>query len=90
MEPAPANPKPDELPRRVQPVALILLLVLAVLIGSRWYLDRFGTRPTEQNRDATHRVDLNRASKNELMQLPGVGPAMADRIVAHRDLRNAT
>lgn len=85
MEPAPANPKPDELPRRVQPVTLILLLVLAVLIGSRWYLDRFGTRPTEQNRDAAHRVDLNRASKNELLQLPGVGPAMADRIVAHRE-----
>jgi len=69
----------------VQPVALILLLVLAVLVGSRWYLDRFGTRPTEQNRDAAHRVDLNRASRNELMQLPGVGPATADRIVAHRE-----
>lgn len=86
MEPAPANPKPTEdLPRRVQPVALILLLVLAVLIGSRWYLDRFGTRPTEHNRNAAHRVDLNRASRNELMQLPGVGPATADRIVAHRE-----
>ena len=69
----------------MQPVALILLLVLAVLVGSRWYLDRFGTRPTEHNRNAAHRVDLNRASRNELMQLPGVGPATADRIVAHRE-----
>lgn len=85
MDPPSANPKPNELPQRVQSVALILLLVLAVLIGFRWYLDRYGTRPTEQNRDAAQRVDLNRASRNELMQLPGVGPAMADRIVAHRE-----
>ena len=69
----------------MQPVALILLLVLAVLIGSRWYLDRSGTRPTEQNQDATHRVDLNRASPKELMQIPGVGQKMADRIVDHRE-----
>jgi competence ComEA-like helix-hairpin-helix protein len=29
-------------------------------------------------------VDLNRAQKNELMTLPGIGPTLADRIVAYR------
>ena len=30
-------------------------------------------------------VDLNRANANELQALPGVGPVIAARIVAHRD-----
>lgn len=29
-------------------------------------------------------VDLNRAGKNELMALPGIGPTLAERIVNHR------
>lgn len=32
-----------------------------------------------------YRIDLNRASRAELLQLPGVGPRMADRIEAYRD-----
>lgn len=31
-----------------------------------------------------HYVDINSASRTELMTLPGIGPAEADRIVAHR------
>jgi competence protein ComEA len=31
------------------------------------------------------RVDLNRAERHELLQLPGVGPSMADGILAYRD-----
>lgn len=31
-------------------------------------------------------IDLNTASKDELMTLPGVGPSKADAIMAHRQL----
>lgn len=39
-----------------------------------------GTRSAD---DGT--VDLNRASASDLEQLPGVGPVLAERIVAHRE-----
>jgi competence protein ComEA len=34
--------------------------------------------------DAAHRVNLNTASVEELVQLPGIGPKLAGAIVAHR------
>jgi competence protein ComEA len=35
--------------------------------------------------DAGSLLDLNRATKQELQALPGVGPVLAGRIVAYRD-----
>lgn len=87
----PATPPPAApdapVPRRSQTAALALLVLAAGLIGWRWYADHHGTRPTDLHRDVGHRVDLNRATRSELMQIPGVGPSLADRIVAHRDAR---
>src|SRR4051812_41030519 len=74
-------------PRRTQFAALVLLVAIAGLVGWRWCADHFGTRPTELQRDPTHRIDLNRATRAELMQVPGIGPRLADRIVAERDAR---
>ncbi|HEV2860826.1 MAG TPA: helix-hairpin-helix domain-containing protein [Pyrinomonadaceae bacterium] len=34
---------------------------------------------------ATPRVSINRATREELERLPGVGPALAARIVEHRE-----
>lgn len=86
VSPAPA-PAPVDAPlsRRTQVVALLLLSAIAGLIGWRWYSDRNGARPTELTRELTHRIDLNRATKSELMQIPGVGPQLAERIVGFRD-----
>lgn len=41
-----------------------------------------GAAPTT---DAEGRVDLNRATAGDLDELPGVGPVLAERIVAHRE-----
>jgi competence protein ComEA len=35
--------------------------------------------------DPEGRIDLNRASVADLDELPGVGPVLAERIVAHRE-----
>jgi competence protein ComEA len=87
----PAAPQPpaadSAVPRGTQLAAVVLALAVTGLVGWRWCADHFGTRPTELHRDPTHRIDLNRATRSELMQVPGVGPQLADRIVAERDGR---
>jgi competence protein ComEA len=40
--------------------------------------------PPRASKD-TARVNLNHATRAELEQLPGVGPGLAERIVAHRE-----
>jgi competence ComEA-like helix-hairpin-helix protein len=78
---------PEPVPRPTQVAALVILIAIAGLVGWRWCADHLGTRPTVLVRDPTHRIDLNRATRSELMQVPGVGPQLADRIVAERDGR---
>lgn len=65
---------------------LVLFAVLAVLLfGYRAYDTSRQFRPSEwQPAESRHQVDLNRAEPAELMQIPGVGPAMAEAIVRHR------
>lgn len=43
-------------------------------------------KPTELNQDARPAVNLNTADLDALIALPGVGPALAERIVAYREL----
>ena len=89
VPPATPPPAPADapVPRRTQAAAVVLTLAIAGLVGWRWCGDHYSTRPTELHRDATHRVDLNRATRADLMRIPGVGPQLADRIVAERDGR---
>ena len=85
--PAPQSPAPPAWPRGAQAAAAALLVVaLALLVCHAYGAGRWGARPTALEKDAAQnfRIDLNRADRAELLQLPGVGPALAERIEAYR------
>jgi len=70
--------------RSVQWVTVFLLGMAAALMLVHWVqMSRWGTRPLEL-RSLSTRLDLNRSEKAALMQIPGVGPVLAERIDLHR------
>lgn len=82
---SPGLPNPADLSSRshsLQIAIAFLLGCLTALAGVRLYQGRL-TRPLESYPVALH-LDLNSATRQQLMQLPRVGPAMADRIVSSR------
>ena len=75
-------------PRSAQWAVAFLLGVTTTLLG--WHVCsslRWSTRPTELSRENLlgYQVDLNEADAAELMQLPGVGPNLAQRILEYRE-----
>src|SRR5438046_3172570 len=72
--------------RRPDPHLPLVLLAAAVLglLAYRGYGPRVSTRPTEHQPVASNPVDLNAADKAELLQIPGIGPTLADAILTHR------
>lgn len=58
--------------------------MICTLIGER-VLHSASARPLESALGPT--LDLNRATAGEILQLPGVGPVLANRIVSTRDDR---
>jgi competence protein ComEA len=67
-------------------MAFLLGVAVALLtVHGSGYL-RHGSRPAELERgpDLSYRVELNRARRPELLQLPGVGDRLADRIEDYR------
>lgn len=78
----------DLLPRSMQP--LFALAVALGLVGMAVWLGIFGRRGLVDH-DAPpvvpvrFTVDINEAGVDELSQLPGLGPTIAARIIAHRD-----
>lgn len=77
-------------PPAAQRVTVLLLGVALLLLAVHgWGSLASGTRPTSLERDAVllNPIDLNRASRAELRQVPGIGPTLADRIDAHRKER---
>ena len=85
--PLPSQPGSPAWPRTAQLAAALLLGAALALLGVHvWGYQRGGSRPTDLDpgRGAAYRIDLNRADRAELLQLPGVGPALAERIEAYR------
>lgn len=80
----PAPPPPDPSPRREQRALAVGLVVVAGLLLYRGYGSAFTTRPTQQT-PAASSVNVNTADRTELLQVPGVGPHMADAILTHRN-----
>jgi competence protein ComEA len=88
----PTPPLPaDHAPSRASQFVLCGFAVVALsLLAFRGYGNGFGVRPTDQQPSSTrHRVDLNAADKAELLQVPGIGPALADAIITHRSERGS-
>jgi competence protein ComEA len=91
--PAPPSPPPDPpalltaWPRSAQLTTAFLLGVACTLLGVQVLQSvRWGTRPSELEPRivVAYRIDLNRADRAELLQVPGLGPALAERIETYR------
>ena len=88
---APAGPL---LPSRLQPV-VALIAVVGLASMAIWFVTAGGftgglvaerdtpSHPSDSN-PAGYRVDINTARRVELLQLPRIGPALADRIIERR------
>jgi competence protein ComEA len=80
MEPSPPL---TERPARRHALALAVV-VLTVLIISRVYSPRYSTDPTREVPAPVARIDVNRAGREDLLQVPGLGPNLAEAILSHR------
>jgi competence protein ComEA len=70
-------------PRSAQWTAAALLGGVLTLLGVHlWAGSRSATSPSTQ--DPGVFLELNTATRAELLQLPGIGPGLADRILAYR------
>jgi competence protein ComEA len=73
-------------PRCAQWAGVFLLGVLSTLLSVQVVASFRGSEPADllDPHPVTYRVDLNEARRAELLQLPGVGPHLADRIEEYR------
>jgi len=69
-------------------VVVVLFMVTFAILIFRGYGARYATQPTvQQSAVLQASVDLNRVDRTELLQIPGVGPNMADAILTYRHER---
>src|SRR5205085_11928101 len=81
--PAPKQPEPALVswPRSVQTALSALLVVSLIVLAGKSLLHSLRAGP---NTTPSQRIELNTASRAELMLLPGVGENLADRIAKAR------
>ena len=69
-----------------------IFLLVGILVGRR-NVDTISLYPSEVITDTkpvasnTDKLNLNTATKDDLITLPGIGPALADQIIAYREER---
>lgn len=87
MATAPANSSPpiSRVPqsRSAQSALAVLVLITGVFATYRLYFPSSAAHPTEDGAPR-RQIDLNRADRQELLQIPGLGPSNADAILAYR------
>jgi competence protein ComEA len=79
-------------PRPAQAATVFLLGVATTLLALHgWRGLRWASRPTQMERGtlAAYSIDLNRADRAELLQVPGLGPSLAQRIEDYRSHHGA-
>lgn len=70
----------DLIPLRIQACVLASLLAFLAVIGWKAWTPAPNIETVQRPR-----IDVNRAGPTEIQLLPGIGPELAERIVAHRD-----
>ena len=90
---APPTPSRDSevWPPAARWLTALLAVVALVLLAWRGYgLSRWSLRPVPISREEwVAPIDLNRAERADLRNIPGVGDKLAERIVAHREANGA-
>lgn len=91
-EPAPGSgaSRRTEPGQRIGPSQAIVLSGAVLLAAAAWRADLASRPAVDRQQDAAAvelRIDLNAASVEELMLLPGIGVSLAERIVEHRQTR---
>ena len=81
-------PSSQFLPEQRRGLAIILVGVLILLLAGlpwRFFLQPALTVSRLPEHQLDFRVDLNQATWAELIQLPGIGPSLAERILSDRE-----
>jgi competence protein ComEA len=94
LMPSPTPPPPNSLirPRDRRTISAFLAAVLALMAAGWWrHGGDGGTIDIDRAAPltASFQVNVNRADWPELMQLPGVGRTLAERLIAEREVRGA-
>lgn len=86
MSSPPPTLEPPLFPRPVQAALAVLCgLVVLLLLYRTWQISAWANRPLEIL--PSYPVELNSATLAEFEVMPGIGPTLAGRIVAHREAR---
>ncbi len=64
--------------------------VLFLIAAGLWVADLVAPTSTIAQPGLLHRINVNTAPASDLQLLPGVGPTLADRIIAERAARSFT